>query len=157
MVADRLDISGLEELATSKHENAQTAKGLDLTASFSASLKLMYEQTMENNRSPKDIAMRYAIRMYKQLLDIEGFATLCEEKREVAAEILKGVSHATPEEHKVMDINSFTFKVCPICYRDQYVAFTAKAYRHHGTYHCKGEVTVITSARTDGLQSTCEL
>jgi hypothetical protein len=113
VVAGRSDIPGLKELAASKYEHVLTAGGLDLTASFSASLKLMYEQTMDNDRFLKYITMKYTIRMYKELLGIEGFATLCKEKGEIIVEILKGVSHAIPEEPKVVDINSFTSRSVP--------------------------------------------
>ena len=77
-VADLLDIQELKELAKNKYEDAL----LDdwNSASFVASLKLLYEETIDADRTLKDVAIRAAGDHLEELLDHGDFVALCTER-----------------------------------------------------------------------------
>ena len=78
IIADLLEIQGLKELAKNKYEDAL----LDdwNSASFVASLKLLYEETIDADRTLKDVAIRAAGDHLEELLDQGDFVALCTER-----------------------------------------------------------------------------
>jgi hypothetical protein len=59
------------------------------SAPFVASLKLVYEETLENDRPLKDLAVKTAAKHAKELTDRGEFASLCKENAEITFDVLK--------------------------------------------------------------------
>jgi len=90
IIADKYDIQILKLYAVKKYSEALPREGL--TSSFSSSLRLMYEQTLENDRLLKDRAKSFARDHYRILANKEEFQALCKEIGEVAADVLKALA-----------------------------------------------------------------
>ena len=67
VIADKYDIQPLKQLAETKYKNGLL--GHWNSDSFVSSLKLLYEETPDNNRALKDFAMNAAGKHAKALLD----------------------------------------------------------------------------------------
>ncbi|KAG4433153.1 hypothetical protein IFR05_011366 [Cadophora sp. M221] len=90
IICDQLQIPGLKMLAKTKFEELVTDRWN--TSSFVASLKLLYKETMENDRPMKDIAVKTAGKHVKDLCDRGEFVALCKEEGEIAFDVLKASS-----------------------------------------------------------------
>ncbi|TVY58983.1 BTB and MATH domain-containing protein 43 [Lachnellula cervina] len=87
VIADKYDVQGLKELAEKKYEEA--IAGSWNSASFVASLKLLYEETLESDRALKDAAAKVAGQHARELVDRGEFAALCKEHGQIAFDVLK--------------------------------------------------------------------
>ena len=87
IIADKYDLYPLKELANIKYETALSAHWN--STEFVESLKLLYEETMENDTLLKEVAIKVAGDNAKQLLDREEFVALCEENGTIAVEVLR--------------------------------------------------------------------
>ncbi|KAK0117806.1 hypothetical protein ONS95_012131 [Cadophora gregata] len=114
IIGDQLQIPDLKTLAKKKYEEVMLAAWDSV--SFAANLKLLYEESMENDRSLKDVAIHTAGDHAKELCDRGEFATLCRENGEIAFDILKASLTADP-----------LVKTCPFRHQSNYVQ-----------HHCRG-------------------
>ncbi|EKD20163.1 uncharacterized protein L3040_002878 [Drepanopeziza brunnea f. sp. 'multigermtubi'] len=103
IIGEQLDVQPLKELAKNKFEEIIGDQWN--SASFVASLKLLYEGTPEKDRLLKDVAIKTAGKRAKQLCDRGDFVTLCKEDGEIAFDVLKAVTKSTPK------------RTCPDCLR----------------------------------------
>ncbi|TVY20479.1 hypothetical protein LARI1_G001841 [Lachnellula arida] len=87
VIADKYDIQGLKALAKKKYEEV-IAESWNC-ASFIASLKLLYEETLESGRALRDVAAKVAGQHAKELADRGEFAALCQEHGSISFDILK--------------------------------------------------------------------
>jgi len=87
IIADKYDLYPLKELANVKYGNALSAQWD--SSEFVESLKLLYEETMENDTLLKDVAIKLAGEHAKELLDRREFVALCEENGTIAVEVLR--------------------------------------------------------------------
>ncbi|KAH6664422.1 hypothetical protein B0J14DRAFT_245465 [Halenospora varia] len=78
VIADRYAVKSLKELTKKKYEEAVPDKGN--SASFMASLKLLYEETAETDHILQDFAVKAAGDYIKEILDRGEFVTLCTER-----------------------------------------------------------------------------
>jgi hypothetical protein len=102
IMGDKYDVQRLKSLAKAKYETA-VATEWNIDSSFSASLKLLYEETLDSDRFLKDIAMKTASDHAKELTDRGEFVSLCKENGEIAFDILKAwlnrATKACPHGH----------------------------------------------------------
>jgi hypothetical protein len=87
IIADKYDIQGLKMLAKVKYEEVIPQNWN--SASFVASLKLLYEETLESDRLLKDVAIKTAGEHVNELMDRGEFAVLYKENGELAFDVLK--------------------------------------------------------------------
>lgn len=87
IMADRYDVQPLKVLAKTKYEQIIGNAWNDV--SFAASLKMLYDETLESDRLMKDIAVKTAGQNIKTLVDRGEFATLLKSNGEIAFDILK--------------------------------------------------------------------
>jgi hypothetical protein len=90
--AEKWDIPALKNLAAKKFEDALLLEGE--TSSFAESLRLMFEETPENDRLLKDVALKFAGNNYKELISMGEFKAMCKKNGEVAIEVLTAVATA---------------------------------------------------------------
>jgi len=111
VLADRLVILALKKLAATKYKEILPNKGL--TSSFTASVKLMFEETLENDRLLKEVAVKIA-----DLTEREQFLSLCKERGDIAVEFIKAITAGT------------FIKNCPTCAKDGAVRQTSKNWQN---------------------------
>lgn len=87
IIGDQLQIPDLKMLAKKKFEEVVTDRWN--SGSFVAGLKLLYKETLENDPSMKDIAVKTAGEHVKDLCDRGEFVALCKEEGEIAFDVLK--------------------------------------------------------------------
>lgn len=87
IIGDKYDIQPLKDLAAKKYGEALPNHWN--SAPFVASLKLVYEETLENDRPLKDLAVKTAAKHAKELTDRGEFASLCKENAEITFDVLK--------------------------------------------------------------------
>lgn len=56
---------------------------------MAASIKILYEETPENDRMLKDVAIKFAASSVEKFLDRGEFVTLCKERGDVSLDLLK--------------------------------------------------------------------
>lgn len=87
--AEKWDIPKLKTLSAKKFKAHLAREGN--SSSFSSSLGLMYEETPENDRLLKDVAIKYAADNYPMLVKLGEFGKLCRERGNIAFEILQAI------------------------------------------------------------------
>lgn len=120
IAGDKYDIWGLQVLAAKKYKNALSKE--IRSVDFIESLKLIYEQTPESDRLLKDIAIEYAAKGCKALIEKEEFKELCGEHGDIAFDIMRTAEYANSLTHTVL-----TAPECPKCVSDYSVSVTSKA------------------------------
>lgn len=115
VIGEKYDIPTLKHYAKWKFDDAMSSKWN--AKSFAAALKLMYEETPDKDRLLKDMAIEVAGYRMKELLATEDFAAVCQEKGQIAFEMLK-----VTEEFAAVDFASpvtsgplASPKACPQC------------------------------------------
>ncbi|TVY45333.1 Arm repeat protein interacting with ABF2 [Lachnellula occidentalis] len=109
VIADKYDIQGLKELAKKKYEEV-IADSWN-SASFVASLKLLYEETLESDRALKDAAVKVAGQHAKELVDRGEFAALCIEHGQIGFDVLKSSiseSLSTTQSRRCANCGAYT-------------------------------------------------
>jgi hypothetical protein len=86
IIADKYDIQDLKQLAREKYEDV-VPHTWD-SSSFVASLKLIYEETLESDRLLKDVAVNMAGQHMKKLVDREEFVDLCKNNGVIAFDVM---------------------------------------------------------------------
>ncbi|TVY58984.1 hypothetical protein LCER1_G001220 [Lachnellula cervina] len=87
IIADKYDVPALKKLATTKYKDLlQTAWDSE---SFSQSLELLFDQTMENDRMLKDVAIEFAGGKAQELMERQDFVSMIKENGNIGAEIFK--------------------------------------------------------------------
>jgi len=94
IIGEKYMVPNLKEFATKKFETALVDQWN--SKSFADSLRLMFDETLENDRMLKDVAIKYAGKKARQLVDRGEFATLLKEKGEIGFEIFKVSLNKTP-------------------------------------------------------------
>jgi hypothetical protein len=87
VIGDKYDVEGIKQLALAKYKTAVAVYWN--SASFVASLRLMYEETRETDSAMKDIAIKAAGEHVHSLVDRGEFVALYKENGEIAFDILK--------------------------------------------------------------------
>jgi hypothetical protein len=105
IIGDKYDIQPLKDLATKKYGEALPNHWN--SAPFVASLKLIYEGTLEKDRPLKDLAADTAAMHANELTDRGEFASLCKENGEITFDVLKASLAPKP--------------ICPHCETGNYV------------------------------------
>ncbi|PVH79551.1 hypothetical protein DL98DRAFT_216253 [Cadophora sp. DSE1049] len=124
IIGDQLQVPELKTLSMKKYEEVVSA-GWN-SASFVASLKLLYEETMENDRLLKDVVIKTAGEHVKDLCDRGEFVTLCKEKGEIAFDVLKASLTAEP-----------SVTACPFCLQLTNVSHSPPSqYQYYGRFYC---------------------
>lgn len=121
IIGDQLQIPDLKILAKEKYKEVVSA-GWN-SAAFVASLKLLYEETMETDRLLKDIAIETAGKHVRDLCGRDDFVALCKESGDIAFDILRA---SLPVEPPV--------KACTDCYRTTHVHYLGRIRRWQ--FHC---------------------
>jgi hypothetical protein len=118
IIGDKYDIQPLKDLAAKKYGEALLNHWN--SAPFVASLKLVYEETLENDRPLKDLAVKTAAKHAKELTDRDDFASLCKENAEITFDVLKASLKITPgsicpECETGMYVRKHTYEACDYC------------------------------------------
>lgn len=108
-IAEQYDIPSLKQLAKSKYAEVVITEWN--SASFVASLQLMYELTPESDRLLKEVALKTAGEHSKELVDRGEFVQLCKDHGEIAVDVLKASL-----------IEGAKDTACPSCHRTDYVS-----------------------------------
>ncbi|KAI9047406.1 hypothetical protein LZ554_008850 [Drepanopeziza brunnea f. sp. 'monogermtubi'] len=108
LIGEQLDVQPLKELAKKKFEEIIGDQWN--SASFVASLKLLYEGTPEKDRLLKDVATKTAWLNAKQLCDRGEFVALCKENGEIAFDVLRAAVTETPD-----CFDCYSSKINPPC------------------------------------------
>lgn len=95
VMGDRYDIQPLKALATKKYE--EVAEETWDTQYFPASLRLLYEQTLDSDRLLKETALKVAAFHAKDLLNRGEFVALCKESGDIAIDVLKFAIMSEPK------------------------------------------------------------
>ena len=125
--AEQYDIPSLKELSMTKYKESLPS-GWN-SASFVASLKLLYELTPESDRLLKDVAIKAAGENAQKLADRGEFVTLCKENGEIAFDVLKASFTAKPIP--------LTWKACIYCGNSQRVAQNLDLDGQYHSYSCR--------------------
>jgi hypothetical protein len=96
IMADRYDVQPLKVLAKTKYEQV-IGNGWNHPG-FAASLKILYDETLETDRLMKDIAIKTAGQNAKVLVDRGEFANLLKSNGEIAFDILKSSMGVSMED-----------------------------------------------------------
>ena len=128
IIGDQLQIQGLKTLAKKKYEEVISDRRWNST-SFVASLKLLYEETMGNDRLLKDVAIKTAQEHITEFCDRGDFASLCMETGEVPFDILK----ASLVKNGATSIAGPPVRTCPSCSQSTHVSYNPTVF---GTYQC---------------------
>jgi len=115
-------------LAKKKYEEVISGRKWNST-SFVASLKLLYEETLGNDRLLKDVAIKTAQEYIKDLCDRGDFATLCRETGEIAFDILK----ASLTEDRASSTAEPPVKACRFSVQSTHISYLPNFF---GDYHC---------------------
>jgi hypothetical protein len=126
--AEKWDIPALKKLAAKKFEDALPLEGK--TSSFAESLCLMFEETPENDRLLKHVALKFAGNNYKELISMGEFRAMCKKNGEVAIEVLTAVAAAS---------SSLSLPdMCPDCLKTDDIEINARnTWQKHGTFCCE--------------------
>lgn len=103
LLADEKDISTLKELAMQRYKEA--ARDGWNSSEFCTSLKTIFDETPESDRSFWNMARELAGEKAKKLMDRGEFVTLCKERGDIGTEIFKEYLAKTPEPPKVVYMN----------------------------------------------------
>jgi hypothetical protein len=87
LIAEEKDISALKQLAKNKYEEA-LPHGWNSTQ-FCTSLRLIYDGTPENDHLLWDVAIKFAGKHAKELMDRGEFVELWKEKGEIGVEVFR--------------------------------------------------------------------
>jgi hypothetical protein len=87
LIAEEKDISALKQLAKNKYEEA-LPHGWNSTQ-FCTSLRLIYDGTPENDNLLWDVAIKFAGKHAKELMDRGEFVELWKEKGEIGVEVFR--------------------------------------------------------------------
>jgi hypothetical protein len=129
VAGDIRDIPGLKTLAVKKYTGALST-GWDV-GSFVSSLELIHQETREEDRLLKEIALSVASKHLVLLLESEPFCVLCKKVGEIGLSLLK-ISKGTPCNRPE---GGFWDRGCPGCggqviNNDLCAACTKKNYAH---------------------------
>ncbi|KAF4633274.1 hypothetical protein G7Y89_g4845 [Cudoniella acicularis] len=131
IMSEKYDVAPLKLLATEKYIRALETEGL--TSAFSASLKLMFDETSEKDRRLKDVALKHAGMNLKKLVDMREFFGVCVNNAEISAELLRAIAPDLPNNNQVSGYNTnwavTVGKICSNCQTDLYVRPQSKAQR----------------------------
>lgn len=113
IMADRFAVRALKVAAKVKYESALVTGWH--SATFAASLKLMFEETLPEDRLLKDVAVRFAGQKAKLLLDRGDFVILCKENSEISYEVMRATVDCTKENANCTKVTVVTSegKGCP--------------------------------------------
>ncbi|TVY20480.1 hypothetical protein LARI1_G001840, partial [Lachnellula arida] len=87
IMADKYDVPALKKLATTKYRDLLQTEWE--SESFSQSLELLFDQTMESDRMLKDVAIAFAGGKAQELMDREDFVSMIKENGDIGAEVFK--------------------------------------------------------------------
>jgi len=112
IIGDKYDIPGLKKLSA-KIYGSQVLRDSG-TPSFTASLELMFKETVEKDRDLKDVAMEFLIENARHFLARDDFATVCKENGDIGYELAtaawsQGSRAGTPDSPLALP------PACPIC------------------------------------------
>lgn len=120
-IAEQFDIPSLKQLAKDKYAEVVPAEWN--SASFVASLQLMYELTPESDRLLKEVALKTAGEHCTELVDRSDFVQLCKNNGEISVDVLKASLVAVPND-----------RICDRCLTSNYV--TPKGVAKGVYYYC---------------------
>jgi hypothetical protein len=103
LLADEKDISALKRLAKQRYE--ETVPGGWNSPEFCTSLRKIFDETPENDRSFWDMARDLAGERAKELMDRGEFVSLCKERGDISTEIFKAYLAKASKLPKVTYIN----------------------------------------------------
>ena len=89
IMGDKYDVQDLKELAVQKYAAATLVPHPESSKFFACSLALLYDETTENDRMLKDVAVREAGRRVEELVEDPDFASICGPRAEIIFDILK--------------------------------------------------------------------
>lgn len=108
IMSDKYDIQPLKVFAAKKYE--EIIPGEWNTPSFAASLKLLYDQTLDSDRMMKDMAIKLAGHHATKAADPTEFMALCTERSDIAYDVLKFAMDAMYTMKSESEV-----KPCPSC------------------------------------------
>jgi hypothetical protein len=141
VLGDKYDVSGFKNLAKVKYEAA--LPDYWNSASFVASLKLLYEATPDSERNLKDIAIKTAGEHAKELMDRGEFRALCKANGEIAFDVLAAsLVSADTRDLPAGPLVSEEARECPDCgSEDTHFQGTSQS-RYYYCNHCMMEFYV---------------
>ena len=87
IIADKYDIPTLKKLSTTKYKDLLPSEWKGEV--FCQSLKLLFDETMENDRMLKDVVIEFAGGKAQELMARDDFVSLIKENGDIGAEIFK--------------------------------------------------------------------
>ena len=90
IIADKYDVQKLKILAAEKYTAA--VPRFSKSIFFISSLRLLYEETTEDDRMLKDVAIQEAACQTSHLLSQPEFLAMCSQRGEISLDILKAAS-----------------------------------------------------------------